>query len=119
MHMNWLRLLAAFGLPPLVAVPVAVLFWARRQIDIGTIAGAGVLFVGAVMFGGVEYVDGIRFRMWCQQTGTPCPSSNPSDFARISLYGVVAMVQTMVLFLVAELVDRRRAEGRFDRKWRR
>jgi hypothetical protein len=119
MHMNWLRLLAAFGLPPLVAVPVAVLFWVRRQTDLGTIAGAGVLFIGALVFGGVEYVDGIRFRMWCAQTGTPCASSSPSDFARISAYGVVAMVQTMVLFVVAELVERRREQRRFDPKWRR
>jgi hypothetical protein len=118
MRMNWLRLLAAIGLPPLVALPVAVLCWKRRQMDIGTIVGAGMLFVGALVFGGIEYVDGIRFRMWCEQTGTPCPSSSPSDFARISAYGIVAMVEVMVLFVVAALVERRQARRPYDPRWR-
>lgn len=119
MRMNWLRLLAAFGLPPLVAIPIAVALWRKRQAALGAIVGAGVLFVGALVFGGIEYVDAIRFRMWCQQTGTPCPSSSPSDFVRIALYGILAMAQVMALFLVADCVENHQARKRFESQWRR
>ena len=84
-----------------IAVPIAALFWVRRQWTFGTVIGAGVLLSGALFFGGLEYVGGLQFRIACEQTGTPCAPSNPSDFVRISVYGIVAMLQVMMLFVAA------------------
>ncbi len=116
--MNWLRILAAPLLPALIAVPTAVVFWKRQQSALGTVLGAGVLLVGALIFGGLEYVDGIRFRLWCEQTRTPCRPSHPSDFIRISVYGFVAMAEIMALFLAAGSFESRLERKHYDRQWR-
>ena len=119
MGTNWLRVLAAFGLPPLIAVPLAILFWARRQMTVGTVVGVGVFFVAAIAFSGIEYVESLRFWAACLQSDTTCRSSGPDDFARITAYGFVAMVQGMALFLLEASVERHEAEKGFDTPWRR
>jgi hypothetical protein len=100
-------MLSALILPLLVAVPVAVLLWTRRQVTVGTVAGAGILLFGALVFGGVEYVDNVRFRLNCELRGALCGPSHPSDFVKISIFGVIAMMQVMALFVVSMIVERR------------
>ena len=119
MGMNWLRLLAAIGLPPLIAVPLAVFFWARRHSGLGTGVGVGVLIAGAVLFAGVEFVESVRFAMWCDQTGAPCPPSNPSDFVRLAAYGFVALLQGWAFLILETVVEPRLSERHVAREWRR
>ena len=105
--MNWWRVAVAAVAPLLVAVPVAAFLWKRYQPIIGTAVGAFVLFMGFLVFGGIEYVDAMAYRRRCQEMNLPCPISDPSDFVRIMTFGIVAMAQIMVLFLVSDGVEKR------------
>jgi hypothetical protein len=84
----------------------------------GTLLATGVFFLGFVIFAGLEFVDNFRYRLWCQATETLCPPSDPSDFTKIVAYGVVAMCQVMILFLVSLGIERRLRNSEYDPAWR-
>jgi hypothetical protein len=105
--MNWLRIAAAAVIPVAIALPIAGLFWKKRQLIVGNGVGALVLFFGFLIFGGSEYVDAMAYRKWCQAMDQPCPISRPSDFVKIMTFGIVALGQIMVLFVVSDIVGER------------
>ena len=74
---------------------------------VGNAIGALLLFIGFLVFGGIEYVDAMAYRRHCQEMNLPCPISNPSDFVRIMTFGLVAMAQIMALFVVSDVVEER------------
>jgi hypothetical protein len=49
----------------------------------------------------------MAYRKHCQAMNLPCPISDPSDFVKIMAFGMVAMGQIMVLFLVGDDVEKR------------
>lgn len=100
-------LAAAAGLPVVLVLPVTLFLWRRQQPIVGNAIGALLLFMGFLFFGGSEYVDAMAYRKWCQEMNQPCPISDPSDFVKIMAFGIVTMVQIMVLFLVSDVVEER------------
>ena len=74
---------------------------------VGNAVGALLLFMGFLIFGGVEYVDAMAYRRHCQEMNLPCPISHPSDFVKIMTFGLVAMAQIMALFVVSDVVEQR------------
>jgi hypothetical protein len=54
---NWFRIGAAAFVPLIVVLPIAGFLWRRRQMIVGNAVGALLLFIGFLVFGGIEYVD--------------------------------------------------------------
>jgi len=100
--MPWLMLAAAAVVPVFVVWPVALFLWKKHQPIVGNAIGALLFFMGFLVFGGSAYVDAMAYRKWCQEMNQPCPISDPSDFVKIMAFGMVAMAQTMALFLVSD-----------------
>ena len=105
--MNWFRIATAALVPLVVALPIAGFLWKRRQLAVGNAIGALLLFMGFLVFGGLEYVDAMAYRRHCQAMNLPCPISHPSDFVKIMTFGMVAMAQIMALFVVSDVVEER------------
>src|SRR5689334_16733134 len=116
--MNWARLAQALAIPILIAIPLVALCWAKRWMLAATITGSALFFIAFIVFAGMEYHDAVSYRVWCQQTNTPCRASSPSDFNRIVAYAGVAMVQVMALYVVAGSIEQRMRDGERDMAWR-
>lgn len=116
--MNWMRVLAAFTLPAVIAVPLAIAFVRKREAMFGMVAGTVLFFTCALVFGGLEYVDAVREQLACSARPGDCRPNRPSDFVRTSAYPIIAMFQTMMLFLVGTSIESRLARMQYDRKWR-
>jgi hypothetical protein len=104
---NWFRIGVAAFVPLVVALPVAGVLWRRGQMIVGNAVGALLLFIGFLVFGGLEYVDAMAYRRHCQDMNLPCPISKPSDFVKIMAFGLVAMAQIMALFILSDAVEQR------------
>jgi hypothetical protein len=89
---NWSRIAIAAVLPVFLALPVAWAFWRKKQAIIGNAVGAGILFMSAVLFAGADYVEFLRYRLGCKMAHLGCPLSVPSDFMKLSAYGIVAFI---------------------------
>jgi hypothetical protein len=116
--MNWSRIALASIVPLAPAVPIAWLCWRRKQFIIGNAVGAGILFMSAVLFAGADYVDFLRYRLWCKATQAMCAPSHPSDFMKLSAYAVVGFVHVMALFLLSAAIEDRARRRDYDAKWR-
>jgi hypothetical protein len=112
-------MIQASTLPILVAVPLAWFCWAKGRLLAATVLGSAVFFLGFIVFAGMEYYEAVSYRIWCQATNTPCRPSNPSDFTRIVVYGGIAMLQTMTLYLLSDAIEKRIRERGVDPSWRR
>jgi hypothetical protein len=113
---NWHLIALAVLVPLPVAVGVAWPLWKRRDFIIGNALALGVLLVSCLIFGGAEYVDGLRFRLECEAGNLPCRKS--SDFMRISTFAFIAMAQAMALFVLSGVRERRVERGHYDSRWR-
>jgi hypothetical protein len=105
--MNWLRLAAAATLPVVFVTPVLLLFLKKQQAAVGNAVCALLFFMGFLIFGGIEYVDAMAYRRWCQAMNQPCPISSPSDFVRIMVFGLIAMAHIMGLFVLGDVIAER------------
>ncbi len=105
--MNWARMAGALIIPVAVVLPIVRFLWRRQQAIVGNAVGALVLFLGFLVFGGSEYVDAMAYRKWCQAMNQPCPISEPSDFVRIMMFGMVTMAQIIGLFLMSDIYAER------------
>ena len=98
----------------LVAFVVAWPFWAKRVGDeVGTSAGALIVFSFVVLFIGREYVEVEQKRVGCVNRQIAC-RFQPPIFTRFAIYGGIGMAQVMVLFVAGLSVEERlrRRQGR-------
>jgi len=115
---NWSRIGTASIFPVFLALPLAWLFWRKKQVIIGNSVGAGILFMSAVLFAGADYVEFLRYRLGCQAAHLGCPPSHPSDFMKLSAYAVVAFVHVATLFLLSAIFEDRIKRRDYDASWR-
>jgi Co/Zn/Cd efflux system component len=106
---NWYRIAAACTVPLVMAAPLVAFCWHRRHVMAGTIAGAGVCFVGFVFFAAWDFAEALN---------SPPPITAPSIFTKIAAYGFVAMAQVMVVFLVSQSIEKRISDRDRDGAWR-
>lgn len=115
--MTWSMLAVSAILPLLIALPVAMLLWSRRQSTIGTVVGAAIVLIGTVFFMALEFGNGVHFRLMCAEKNIPCAPSNPSDFVRIFSYAIVGMVDVMVLFVLGASAEKRMSDRHRAAEW--
>jgi hypothetical protein len=116
--LHWGRILAASLLPLAVALPAAALAWRRQLTLTGYVVGLAILLVGAITFASMEFGDAFHYRLLCEAAGTPCRLSSPSDFIKISTYGIIGFVQIGMLFLIGLRVEERARLRDVDPPWR-
>jgi hypothetical protein len=115
---NWTLLGAASLLPMLLALAIAWPFWRKRSVIAGNTAGLAVLFISCLLAGGIEYVDALRFSLFCQGNATGCRTPHPSNFIRLAAFGFIAMVQAMALYVISGLKERRLERSHYESRWR-
>jgi hypothetical protein len=116
--MHWARILTASIVPIVVAVPVAALAWRKGKTLLGHILGLSILLLAAITFAAMEFADAFNYRLLCQATETVCSSSDPSDFVKVAMYGVVAFIQAGVLFWLGLAVEEGARRRELDPSWR-
>jgi hypothetical protein len=93
-------------------------FGRRGQATVGNVVGLGILLAASLVFGGAEYADALKFRYGCELTETPCAPTGSGDFLRISVFGFIALIQSMGLFIISGIVERRSERAHYDAQWR-
>ena len=116
--LHWGRILLAATLPLALALPAAALAWRRRLTLTGYVTGLAVLLVATITFSAIEFGDAYHYRLLCEATGTPCRLSQPSDFIKISTYGLVGFVQIGILFFIGLRVEEKARLSEVDPAWR-
>jgi hypothetical protein len=80
--------------------------------------GIGVVFAGALLMVGLEYTELERLRQACVEADVPCPSVRTGDaFARFASYGLIAMIQSFVLFVVSGWFEDHARNHPYDSRW--
>lgn len=116
--LHWARIFVAATLPLAVALPAAALAWRRHLTLTGYIVGLAVLLVAAITFASIEFGDAFHYRLLCEAANAACRPSRPSDFIKISLYGMVGFVQIGILFLLGLRAEERARLRDVDPEWR-
>jgi hypothetical protein len=116
--MNWVRVGLAATIPLVVAIVAAAPLWRRRQWLLGTIAGAGLVFLAALPIAFTEYAELVRLDFECRESGLNCSRRYPSDFTRGAIFAMLAMAQVMILFVIGGRVEERARRKGYDERWR-
>ena len=115
---NWHLIALASLLPLPAALAIAWPFWKTGRVIVGNTVGVGVVFIACIFFGAAEYADALKFRFWCGETGTPCAPTGSSDFLRLATFGVIAMAQAALVYVVSADVEQRRERLHYEARWR-
>ena len=115
---NWMLLGVTSLVPMLLALAVAWPFWRRRSVISGNTAGLAVVFICCLLAGGMEYADSLRFSIMCAENATGCRTPHPSNFIRLAMFGFIAMIQAMTLYIISALEERRLARSHYEARWR-
>src|SRR6187402_682730 len=109
MSLTWIGIAAV--LPILAGLLVAWPLWARRIGDeIGSIAGAGVIFTFVIIFIGREFAEIRALELQCRAANIGCRFV-PAPFTRYAIYAIVGMAQVCVVFMVGLWKDERMRRG--------
>jgi hypothetical protein len=108
-EVNWYRIAAASTVPIVVAAPIIAFCWQKRRVMTGTLLGSGVFFLGFVFFAAWDFAEALNYAR---------PITDPSEFTKIAVYGFVAMLQVMALFLVSQATEKRIRDSERDPVWR-
>ena len=115
---NWGLLGIASVGPMVVALAVAWPFWRKGSVIAGNTAGLAVLFICCLLAGGTEYVDALKFSIFCEGNATGCKPPRPSNFIRLATFGFIAMIQAMLLYVISALKERRLSRSHYESRWR-
>jgi hypothetical protein len=115
---NWFWIGVALTVPMALGVLAALPFWRKaREVMLGNVAGAVVIFAGAVALMAREYVELERLYARCLQADAVCPDP-PGFFDRIAVYAIIAFAQVILLFSVSLAVERRVRRRGYAKEWR-
>ena len=110
MHTVWIGV--ASTLPLFVALLAAWPIWARGVGDeIGSIAGAGVIFVFVIVFIGREFAEIQTLQEQCRAANIGCRFV-PAPFTRYAIYAIVGMAEVFAVFVVGLWAEERRRRKR-------
>lgn len=105
MNVTWV--IAAAVLPTLAGLLVAAPLWRLRlSDDLGSIAGAGVVFTFVVAFIAREYGEVLAFSARCIEAGVGC-RFRPEPFVRYAIFAGIGMVQVFMVFILGLFVEER------------
>ncbi len=113
---QWIALMCAIPLP--VGIAIAWVGWRKRQMILGNLAGAAVIFGGALLCIFREYAVLDRLTQQCLDEGTTC-WPQPSAFVRYAIYAGIGLAEVMTIFLFSIRVERRMRERGYAPEWRR
>jgi hypothetical protein len=97
---------------------VAAVFWLRKQANTGSIIGAGIVLMCAVLFAVAERVDTMREQEKCYEQGIYCPYDVGQAFDRMAVFGIIGFAQVAALFLIGGKVESHLARRHYDPEWR-
>ena len=115
LNWTWIALLAIVPLPAgcLLAYP----FWRKREMILGNIAGATIIFGAALMLVLREYAEVDRITKACIDAGTVC-WPQPGALTRYAIYAFIGLTDVFTLFLVSIQVESRIRNRAYAPEWR-
>jgi hypothetical protein len=114
MQLSWIA--AAIVVPSTIAVAVALPLWFKASDSIGSIAGAGVVFVACIALIGREYVHVQRVTNACLQAEVVC-AFRPEPFTRFCVYGFIALIEAFALFVIGLRIEERVRRRAYAAEW--
>ncbi len=103
--------------PPLLGVLVAFPFWRHREMILGNLVGAAVIFTAAIALIFREYVELDRLTQACLDSGFVC-WPNPSAFMRYAIYACIGLVEVIALFALSLRVEKKIRNRHYAPEWR-
>ena len=115
--MPWSSIVVAVVLPIAIGLLIALPFWMRNANDsVGSILGAGAVFVACLTFIGREYIHVQRATNACLEAGRVC-AFRPEPFTRFCIYGFIALAQAFVLFVAGLSIEERIRRRSYASEW--
>ena len=115
--MPWSSVAIAMVVPIVIGLAIAYPFWVRSANDsIGSILGAGAVFIACLTFIGKEYIHVQRVTNACLEAERVC-SFQPEPFTRFCIYGFIALAQAFVLFIVGLSMEERIRRRSYASEW--
>jgi hypothetical protein len=116
--MPWSRIAGGFLVPSAIGLAIALPFWLWKANDsVGSILGAGAVFIGCLAFIGREYIHVQRVTNTCLEAGKVC-SFEPEPFTRFCIYGFIALAQAFGLFVLGLSIEERMRQRAYGSEWR-
>jgi hypothetical protein len=115
--LNWFWIGVAVAVPGVLGLLAAFPLWLRGESIFGNLAGAIVMFGGALALILREHVEIDRATSACLAQGFTC-WPDPSAFARYSIYAGIAMVEVIALFSISLTVEARIRRRGYAPEWR-
>lgn len=102
-----------------VGALVAAPMWRRREMILGNVAGAAVIFgtAFALILRESAALDALRQR--CFDAGLTICWPTPGAFARYAIYAGIGLAEVLALFAASLAVERRMRERDYAPEWRR
>ena len=115
--MPWSSIAFAVVVPTVIGVAIAFPFWMRNATDsVGSILGAGAVFVACLALIGREYIHVQRFTNGCLEVGRVC-AFRPEPFTRFCIYGFIALAQAFALFAAGLVIEERIRRRSYAAEW--
>lgn len=114
--MQWFWIVVAITVPGVIASALALPFWITASDSIGSILGAGVVFIACLALIGREYVHVQRVTNACLESGVIC-SFRPEPFTRFCIYGFIALIEAFGLFVLGLAIEERMRRRSYASDW--
>lgn len=114
--MQWHWIVLALTVPSAIALAVAFPFWLKASESIGSILGAGIIFVACLAMIGREYVHVQRVTNACLTAEKIC-SFRPEPFTRFCIYGFIALLEAFALFVIGLWIEERIRRRSYAAEW--
>lgn len=113
---SWWWIGLAATVPPVVALLLALPFWRKQQMILGSIVGTAVIFGSAIGLILREYVELDLLTQQCLDAGTVC-WPEPSAFTRFAIYAFIGLVEVFALFTSSLMFEERVRRRGYAREW--
>ena len=111
----WIALMATA--PPLLGALVAFPIWRTKQVILGNLAGAAVIFSAAIALIMRESVELRLATQKCLDAGLTC-WPDPTAFTRYAIYASIGMLEVFALFMVSIRFEERVRRRGYAPEWR-
>jgi len=116
-ELNWRWIGLMLTAPPIAGLLVAFAVWRTKQIVLGNIAGAVVIFGSALALILRESVEIDRTIRRCLDAGYTC-WPEPSAFTRYAIYAFIALFEVFAVFMWSLRVEQRIRNRNYAPEWR-
>ena len=112
---------AAFAVPTIIGLLVAVPFWfTRTGAIVGNVIAAAVIFAAVLALIGREFIAIDRVRQQCAEAELGCRDmvSTADAFTRYAAYGLIGLLDTALIFTCHSRFEHKRSRSRYAKEWR-